>query len=547
VQVTSAEGVEEFPTFEPGGRRLVFSRDEGGLRRLVRLDLETGEEDALTRGGFDEVQPEVAPDGRSVYFVRSGEPGVRLEPNDVFGVHERGDLWLLDLETRREARLAERAFNPAVSPDGARLAFDASWGGPRRLWIADPRGRNPRQAADDATEAVAHVRPRWSPDGAKLVFQNIERTKFDVRIADLGGGGLTWVTNDLALDLHPVWHPSGREIVFSSQRSGGLNLWSVPVDATGAPCGRFRQLTTGAGQDLGAAFSRDGRRLAFAVLRQNAELWRLPVAPETGRPAGPAEKVVAGTRESSRGCLSPDGALIAFNSDRSGDMNLWLFDSARRAARQVTRGPGGDYQPRFSPDGGRLAFFSCRAGQPEVFTVRLDGSALERLTCNGAINVNPVWSPDGTRIAYMSDVGGRLEVWIMGADGSAARPLTDVGVMGHFLLFTPDGSHVVFRCPSNPPQTMRVSVEGGEAVPIGDVRGGAHMSFSPDASRIADVVAHKTVWISPLAGGAPEAVFAFDDPDVRIDYPVWSPDGRSLLFDRVAPRGGDVWLLEAAE
>ncbi len=544
VQVTSGEGVEEFPAFAPDGRRLVFARDEGGTRRLVRVDLESGEEEALTAGEFDEIQPDVAPDGRAVYFVRSREAGARLEPSDVFGAYERGDLWRLDLETRREARLAEGAFNPAVSPDGARLAFDASWGGPRRLWTADARGRNPRQASDDASEAVAHVRPRWSPDGARLVFQNIERTKFDVRVADLGSGALAWVTNDLSLDLHPVWHPSGREIVFSSQRSGGLNLWSVPVAATGAPRGRLRQLTTGAGQDVGAVFSPDGRRLAFSVLRQNAELWRLPVEPATGRPAGAPEKVVAGTRESSRGCFAPDCALIAFNSDRAGDMNLWLFDVARRAARPLTRGPGGDYQPRFSPDGSRLAFFSCRAGQPDVFTIGVGGGAPARLTSNGAINVNPVWSPDGTRIAYMSDVGGRLEVWVMAADGSAARPLTDVGVMGHFLLFTRDGSQIVFRCPSSPPRTMRVSVDGGEATPVGDVRGGAHMSFSPDATRIADVVAHKTVWISPLAGGAPEAVFAFDDPDVRIDYPVWSPDGRALLFDRVAPRGGDIWILE---
>jgi TolB protein len=378
------------------------------------------------------------------------------------------------------------------------------------------------------------------------VFQNIERTKFDVRVADPDGRTLVAVTNDLFLDLEPAWHPSGRFIVFSSQRSGGLNLWSVPVDAKGRPRGRLRQLTTGAGQDVGAAFSPDGRRLAFSVLRQNAEIWRLPADPSTGRPAGPPEKVVAGTRESSRGCFSPDGSLVAFSSDRAGEMNVWVYDVARRAARPVTTGPGGDYQARFSPDGSRLVFFSCREGQPDVYSVRLDGSGLARLTANGAVNVNPVSSPDGRSLAWMCDLGGRLEVWIMGADGSGARPLTDVGVMGHFLLFSPDGRHVIFRCPSSPPRTMRAPVDGGEPEPVGDVRGGAHMSFSPDASRIADVVAHKTIWISPLAGGEPEAVFAFDDPDVRIDYPVWSPDGRSVLFDRVLARGGDVWMLEAA-
>jgi TolB protein len=211
------------------------------------------------------------------------------------------------------------------------------------------------QATADVSEAVAHVRPRWSPDGRKLVFQNIERTKLDIRIVDLDTGKLSWITIDLFLDLFPVWSPSGRFLYFSSQRSGGLNLWRIPVGADGSPSGRFQQLTTGAGQDVEAALSRDGRRLAFAVLRQNADLWRLPVEPGTGRLAGAPEKVIAGTRENSRGAFSPDGLTITFNSDRAGDMNIWTSSLTDRSIRPVTKGPGGDYQPRFSPDASRIA------------------------------------------------------------------------------------------------------------------------------------------------------------------------------------------------
>jgi Tol biopolymer transport system component len=48
-------------------------------------------------------------------------------------------------------------------------------------------------------------------------------------------------------------------------------------------------------------------------------------------------------------------------------------------------------------------------------------------------------------------------------------------------------------------------------------------------------------------GQAAHQVFAFPDPDMRIDYPTWSPDGRWVLFDRAAPRGGDLWVLEESE
>lgn len=45
-------------------------------------------------------------------------------------------------------------------------------------------------------------------------------------------------------------------------------------------------------------------------------------------------------------------------------------------------------------------------------------------------------------------------------------------------------------------------------------------------------------------GSQPYKVFEFDDPEVRIDYPVWSPDGRFVLFDRSRPAGGNIWLAE---
>jgi Tol biopolymer transport system component len=79
------------------------------------------------------------------------------------------------------------------------------------------------------------------------------------------------------------------------------------------------------------------------------------------------------------------------------------------------------------------------------------------------------------------------------------------------------------------------------------VAGGAHISFSPDHSHILDVKGHKTVWITPMDGSKPYQIFEFPDPAIRIDYPVWSPNGHFLLFDHDAPHGGDIWLLDGVE
>ena len=500
----------------------------------------SGQTTQLTQGAVDDVQPAWSPDGTKILYVRS--QGQKIQPSDIFGVFLDADVWQLDLRSGEENRLVAGAFNPAWSPDGAQLAVDASWAGPRRIWVLDRLGQNPQQATSDKSEEVAHVAPRWSPDGKKIAFQSIERTKQDIRVVDLTTREIRSITDDVPNDIRPVWSPSGKFVYFTSDRGGGTNIWRAPMDREGP----LQQVTTGAGQDVNAALSPDGTRLAFSTLRQNADLWRLPVSPETGLATGAPEPVITTTREDSRGAFSPDGSAIAFNSDRAGNMNIWLHSLKDGSDRAVTSGPGGDYQPQWSPDGKEIAFFSSRSGAPKIWKVAASGKRLTQLTTGGWIDAGPFYSPDGTRIAFQSDRSGRAEVWVIPAGGGEARQLTRTGVSGHFIRW--HGDSIVYRCPcGGNQQILSVPAAGGDPVRLADIKGGAHMSFSPDFSRIMDVLSHRTLWVSPMQGGAPVKVFEFTEPNARIDYPVWSPDGKYVLFDRQSPAGGDVWMLKDVE
>jgi len=545
-QVTFAEGVEEYPAWSPDGRDLLYTGEVGNTRKIFRKDLASGQDSPLTRGDSDELQPTWSPDGKRVAFVRARQPRVKLQPGDVFGAFQDGDVWVLDLASGNESKLVENAFNPTYAPDGKLIAVDASWAGPRRIWVLDSEGHNPQQVTTDTSEEVAHVAPAWSPDGKRIVFQNLARTKFDIRVVSLESKQMNWITNDFFSNIRPAWSSSGKFIYFSSYRSGGINIWRTPVKGDGTVGGPLQQVTTGAGQDVEVATSPDGRRLAFATLRQNADIWKLPVLPQSGMPRGSPEAVISTTREDSRGAWSPDGKMVAFNSDRAGDMNIWLFSPATSNLRQLTTGQGGDFQPNWSPDGNKIVFFSSRSGSPNVWEGEVASGALRRLTSNSGMSVNPFFSPDGTFIAYQSDQSGRLEVWVMNADGSNSHRLTNVGVTGHFMRWS--GRGLIFRCTcGGKPAVMQVLLDGGDPQPFAEIMGGSHMSFSPDRSRIMDVVGHRVLWASPINSGEPEKVYEFADSDVRIDYPVWSPDGNWVLFDRFRPQGGDIWAMTGVE
>jgi eukaryotic-like serine/threonine-protein kinase len=545
-QLTFGAGPEEWPAWSPDGRQLAYVAEVDGYKQLFVRTVATGEERRVSREPRDHIQPAWSPDARRLVFARATRAGGKLEPNDLDGWYsEGGEIRAIELSTGREMLLVEDAFGASYSPDGTRLAFDAEWAGPRRIWVADARGRSPRQITADSSDAAAHVQPRWSPDGARLVFRRVEKTTSDIAVADIAGQAMIRVTADGVMDADPAWSPDGERLYFSSYRGGGVNVWRVPVDGTGRATGPPEQLTTGAGSDVQPAVAPDGKRLAFAVRGINADLWRLPVSPTTGRPTGEPEPVVVTTRVESRGAWSPDGRHLAFNSDRQGEMNIWIRSLADGSERRITSGSGGDYQPTWSPDGRRIVFFSARGGNTDIWTVQVDDGALSRLTDDPALDTNPFYSPDGQWIAFVSDRSGHSEVWLMGADGSGERQLASVGVWGHFLRWTGDSQGLVFRAEGHSPlRIFRASLADGSLVPLPEVASGGHMSFSPDGSIVLDVRDHKTLWAYPMSSRAAYRVFEFVDSDVRLDYPVWSPDGRWILFDRAAPRGGDLWALE---
>jgi Tol biopolymer transport system component len=545
-QLTFGTQLEQWPAWSPDGKRIAYCAETEGFSKLFVKHLETGDDEQLTRGHGDDIQPAWSPDGATLAFVRASEPHGKLSPGDLLsGEYTYGDVWLLDLATGDERKVIERGSSPAFSPDGSHIAFDATYARGRRIWVADARGRNPKQITSDVSEAVVHAFPAWSPDGSHIAFQSEEKTKYDIQVADVASGTATRVTNDGFLDHDPVWSPDGSKIYFSSYRGGGLNIWRLAVSPSGTPLGVPEQLTTGAGQDIQPAIDRGGARLIFSVLQQNADLWWLPVDPASGEPTGEPEALVVSTREDSRGAWSPDGQAIAFNSDRDRDMNIWIHSLRDGSTRQLTRGAGGDYQPQWSPDARSIAFFSARSGNADIWIADVASGELRQLTDDPALDINPFFSPDGTRVAFQSDRDGRMELWVVGADGTGLERASSIGVSGHFSCWTPDSKSVIVRSgPAGQTSTYRLPLDGGEAVRLPEVVGGAHMSFSPDRRLILDASSHKSLWVSPLDGSPARQVFEFDDPDIRIDYPVWSPDGAWVLFDRVSPQGGDIWLLE---
>jgi len=152
-----------------------------------------------------------------------------------------------------------------------------------------------------------------------------------------------------------------------------------------------------------------GKFQLYAVERSNlAQLTKL--TPDTTSASDPA--------------FSPDGARLAFVSQRDGNPEIYIMNADGTGATRITNDPQADGRPSFTPDGQALVFQSSRtAGKQQIWMVNVDGSSLTQLT-RDSVNSSPAASPDGQTIAYVSTRNKDSDIWLMGRDGSNQRQFT---------------------------------------------------------------------------------------------------------------------------
>jgi len=129
--------------------------------------------------------------------------------------------------------------------------------------------------------------------------------------------------------------------------------------------------------------------------------------------------------------VSSDGKTLAFVSTRDGNADIFIMPfrpdgpPAEKEAINLTRHPGGDFNPAFSPDGRFIVFSSDRDRYhaSEIYMMEADGSAPTRLTRSPGWDGSPSWSRDGKRIFLYSQRGGGLYLYSMNPDGTDQRPM----------------------------------------------------------------------------------------------------------------------------
>jgi Tol biopolymer transport system component len=533
-QLTSFPELEEHPSLSPDASRVAFSW-KGDI--YVKQVAGEGIAQVTSNPAADSV-PAWSPDGRDIAFVRDGS---------VFLTSALGGS--------AERKVIDSPGPVVWMPDGSALLVTCKGesNGLSICMVSLANGQTklltfPHQrSGGDVDMAV-------SPDGRLLAFKRVVVQNGELYVMPVAGGSPRQLTNDGRPILGLAWTPDGKEVVFSSARSGWSRLWRVSVadDSASFPTPKPVE---GTGDDARfPSISAKTAKLVYQRFTRNFDVRRAEITGSDGSRTHALKAsvpLIASTRMDFTPAISPDGKRVAFVSDRSGARELWICDMDGANQGKLTSFSGPDVvAPRWSPDGQKIVFnaLSGPNGNFETFMIAARGGTPEPLQAPGnPAMAHPVFSPDGRSVYFINGpLGKTVDVWRMPSAGGNAVRITANGAFRPEL--SPDGK-LLYYGKRLAKQLWTMPAEGGEERVVLESVAGLNwtvrptgiyyfdFAVPPGAPKLLNFYSFRTGSINRV--GAVESNVSTDFSGISV-----SPDGRWLLYSHEAATASDLMLLD---
>jgi Tol biopolymer transport system component len=368
----------------------------------------------------------------------------------------------------------------------------------------------------------------------------------EIVIYHLADGHLTTVTDSLSLNHSPAWSPDGRWLYFVSNRDGPSDVYGVTPDQPGAVV----RLSTGLDAHT-ISLAADGSRLAYSRYSIRNSVSSLPIPTRPPMTASVATRITNTNEVIESVALSPDGQWLLYDSDLTGNAEIFRVPTAGGEPVQLTNDPADDFAAAASPNGNEIAWHSWRSGSRDIYVMRLDGGGVQRVTSSSRQEAIPDWSPDGNALVFADFTTGE-GIWIVrrNAAGAWGEPIQR-REGGTGPVWSPDGRSIAFATGSANGSLKVMPAEGGpERLLVDATRPGApaveKLIWAKDG-RIYFVThgsgGEQAIWSVPAAGGPARLEVRFAE-ELHPSYLGGFALGGGRFYFTTEDRDSDVWVLE---
>jgi Tol biopolymer transport system component len=463
-QLTTTPGNEVQPGLSPDGDQVAFAYN-GGHPSIYHIFLKTIGSDEpvqLTSDSTNDQTPSWSPDGRNIAFLRfDSDQSARAMLIPSIGGAAREIATIQVSQRQSEVRVAWASDNEWIATSDSETPKSAM----SLVLISAITGEKRRLVYKPAT-VDADLSPSFSPDGRYLAYaRHLGPNSADIYLLELPQRGVIapearQLTNWNRMNRNPVWTADGQNIIFVGDHSRlGHQIWKIPAFYPGNAVS-FNEI----GQDSASiALSPRVNRLVYEKAVEDVNIWRIAFDAALSTPGQHRvvsnAPLIASTRLDEAPQYSPDGKYIAFQSDRSGDCEIWIARSDGSSPRQLTRLHAQiSGFPRWSPDGKYIAFHSRSKAYGNIYIANVETGDYRKLTTGTTNDVAPTWSHDGKWIYFESEREDGLEIWKVPAAGGNATRLTKNG--GAMALESLDGK-LLFYSNNAAPGLWVLPLEGG--------------------------------------------------------------------------------------
>jgi len=238
--------------------------------------------------------------------------------------------------------------------------------------------------------------------------------------------------------------------------------------------------------------------------------------------------------------------LIAFQSSRDGNFEIYVMNVDGSGQRRITNSPSNDISPSVSPDEKTILFASDRTGNWEIYSVQIEGGETKALTAGQGSNSAPTWAMGGSKVLFVSTrdaING--ELYLMNPDGSGVQRLTQDSLVKDSPVMTPDGHTVLMTVTEHDRRAIAsVTLPGGQVRMLTTLdHNNMDPAIAPDGKSIAFASSQEgrfQIYSMTLDGQNVQRLTTDTDADMQ---PWWLPDGNQLLF----ARHGQIFLYSIAD